>query len=60
MGCVTRLWVELANEALHLFTIVEDPRYLDQPFITSTHFKREPDGVKWMPAPCEAGSPTSK
>ena len=34
-------------------TIVEDPRYLTQSFITSTHFKREPDGAKWSPAPCE-------
>ena len=28
---------------LIVFTIVEDPHYLNQPFITSTHFKREPD-----------------
>jgi hypothetical protein len=41
---------------LTVFTIVEDPHYLNQPFITSTHFKREPDRSKWMPAPCEAGS----
>jgi hypothetical protein len=34
--------------------IVEDPMYLQQPFITSTHFKREPDGSKWHPTPCEA------
>jgi hypothetical protein len=37
-----------------VFTIVEDPQYLDQPFITSTHFKREPDRSKWMPKPCES------
>jgi hypothetical protein len=36
-----------------VFTIVEDPRYLNQPFITSTHFKREPDRSKWTPKPCE-------
>ena len=36
-----------------VFTIVEDPQYLDQPFITSTHFKREPDRSKWMPKTCE-------
>jgi hypothetical protein len=41
---------------LTVFTIVEDPHYLNQPFITSTHFKREPDRSKWMPAPCEAGA----
>jgi hypothetical protein len=34
-------------------TIVDDPRYLTQTFITSSHFKREPDGAKWTPAPCE-------
>jgi hypothetical protein len=41
---------------LTVFTIVEDPHYLNQPFITSTHFKREPDRLKWMPTPCEAGT----
>jgi hypothetical protein len=35
-------------------TIVEDPTYLAQPFITSTHFKLEPNASKWMPTPCEA------
>jgi hypothetical protein len=35
-------------------TIVEDPKYLQQPFITSTHFKKEPDGAKWRPTPCTA------
>lgn len=33
-------------------TIVDDPQYLQQPFITSTHFKLESDGSKWSPAPC--------
>ena len=35
-------------------TIVDDPKYLTEPFITSTHFKREPDGAKWRPSPCTA------
>jgi hypothetical protein len=35
-------------------TIVDDPQYLQQPFITSTHFRREPDGSKWAPMPCTA------
>jgi hypothetical protein len=38
---------------LTVFTIVEDPRYLNQPFLTSTHFKREPDQSKWRPTACE-------
>jgi hypothetical protein len=33
---------------------VEDPKYLQQTFITSTHFKREPDASKWYPAACKA------
>jgi len=35
-------------------TIVDDPKYLAQNFITSTHFKKEPDASKWSPAPCKA------
>jgi hypothetical protein len=41
---------------LTVFTIVDDPHYLNQPFITSTHFKREPDRSKWAPSPCEQGA----
>ena len=47
-----RLTVE-GGDWLTVFTIVDDARYLSQQFITSTHFKREPDGSKWMPSPCE-------
>jgi hypothetical protein len=39
---------------LIITTIVDDPQYLAQPFITSTHFKKEPDGAKWHPEPCAA------
>jgi hypothetical protein len=35
-------------------TIVEDPRYLSEPFVTSTNFKKEPDGSKWSPSACSA------
>ena len=34
-------------------TEVVDPQYLTQPFVTTTHFKREPDGSRWNPTPCE-------
>ncbi len=40
-------------EWLTVLTQVDDPTYLTQPFITSTHFKREPDGSRWMPTRCE-------
>jgi hypothetical protein len=35
-------------------TIVEDPQYLTEPFVTSTNFKKEPDSSKWSPSPCSA------
>jgi hypothetical protein len=35
-------------------TIVDDPQYLTQEFLTSTHFKKEPDGSKWSPSVCTA------
>jgi hypothetical protein len=41
------------SDWLVVLTVVDDPRYLSQSFITSTHFKREPDGSKWAPSPCE-------
>jgi hypothetical protein len=33
-------------------SIVEDPQNLLQPFVTSTQFRREPDGSKWDPGSC--------
>src|SRR5438874_4926292 len=38
---------------LTVTTILEDPKYLTQPFITTTHFKKEPDGSKRSAMPCE-------
>ncbi len=35
-------------------TIVSDPEYLTQPFVTSSQFKKERDGSRWHPTPCEA------
>jgi hypothetical protein len=39
---------------LIITTIVNDPVYLNQEFITSTHFKKEPDAKSWNPQPCTA------
>jgi hypothetical protein len=38
-------------------TVVDDPKYLQLPFITSTHFKLEKDGAKWTPSPCKIDPP---
>ena len=35
-------------------TIVNDPEYLALPFVTTTDFKKEPDGARWNPTPCSA------
>ena len=33
---------------------VVDPDYLQTPFVTALHFKKEPDGSKWDPTACDA------
>jgi hypothetical protein len=44
---------EAGAEWLTVMTLVDDPTYLNAQFITSTHFKREPDAAKWTPTPCD-------
>jgi len=43
-----------SGEYLVVTTVVDDPRYLTQPFIVSSHFKKEADGSKWDPTPCSS------
>ena len=38
-------------------SIVTDPQYLIQPFITSTHFKKLLDASGWDPTPCRTNEP---
>lgn len=33
-------------------SVVDDPQYLEGPFITSEQFRLEPDNSKWNPTPC--------
>jgi hypothetical protein len=42
------------DEWFTVTTIVNDPEYLATAFVTTTDFKKEPDGSKWRPAPCSA------
>jgi hypothetical protein len=35
-------------------TIVEDPEYLTEPFVTSSNFKKQADATGWNPQPCAA------
>ena len=38
---------------LILTSVVDDPQYLNDTFLTSEQFKLERDGSKWNPQPCE-------
>jgi hypothetical protein len=35
-------------------TVVEDPTYLTEPFVTSTNFKKQADAAGWKPVPCSS------
>ena len=35
-------------------SIVRDPQFLNGPWVTTSHFKKERDGAKWTPTPCAA------
>ena len=39
---------------LVITNIVEDPVYLQSPWITAIHFTQEKDGSRWDPTPCDA------
>jgi hypothetical protein len=38
-------------------SIVTDPQYLTQPFITSTHFKKLASASGWDPTSCRSNEP---
>lgn len=42
------------GQVLLVTSVVNDPQYLQQPFIVSSQFKKEADGSKWDPTPCTA------
>ena len=42
---------------LHVVTTIEDPKYLAQPFYTSTSFRLEPDDSKFKPSACATAAP---
>jgi hypothetical protein len=45
------------QEWITITTIVDDPRYFTMPFITSSHFRKEPNGSRWNPTPCVTDPP---
>jgi hypothetical protein len=40
-------------------TVIEDPIYFTQPFIVSSHFRKEPDDSRWSPTPCVTDPPAA-
>ncbi len=50
----TRFTHPEAGDWFVVTTIVEDPQYLTQPFITSSNFKKEPNDSGWSPVPCKS------
>ncbi|MBI2828620.1 MAG: hypothetical protein HYX77_05040 [Acidobacteria bacterium] len=42
------------EQYLVVTSVADDPRYLQIPWITSLHFKKENDPGKWDPTPCSA------
>jgi hypothetical protein len=42
------------DRILVVTAIIEDPQYLNGPYVTSTNFKRVADATGWAPTPCSA------
>ena len=43
---------------LVVMQVVEDPQYLEAPWVTTNNFKREPNASKWDPQPCNLSLPS--
>jgi len=54
---VDRIAYPNGDVVLLVRTAVEDPQYLQLPFLTSTHFKLEPNDSKWKATPCAIDPP---
>jgi hypothetical protein len=42
------------GQILVVTSVVDDPRYLVQPLVLSSHFRKEADGSKWDPTACSS------
>ena len=50
------LFREPNGSAIIVWTaVVDDPLYLETPYIISSQFKKQADGAAWDPTPCSAG-----
>ena len=53
-GRFTRFTLKDGLPDQYVTAIIEDPQYLNSPYVTSTHFKRVADATGWAPTPCSA------
>jgi hypothetical protein len=58
-GALVREFYDLSKEPngdtwFVVTTVVEDPTYLTEPFVTSTNFKKQADATGFNPTPCTA------
>jgi hypothetical protein len=44
----------IGREWFDVMTVVEDPDFLAQPFITSSDYRKLPDASSWAPHPCKS------
>ena len=42
------------DQRILILIVVDDPVYLQQPWIVPVHFKKEANGARWDPMPCSA------
>jgi hypothetical protein len=58
-NAVVKEYIDVVNEPngvqlLLVQTVVQDPTYLQRPYVTSSHFRRQATDAGWDPKPCSA------
>ena len=48
---------DFGDQWFTVMAIIEDPKYLSQPFVLTTSVKKEPDNSKFRPTPCAVDPP---
>jgi hypothetical protein len=48
---------DFGDQWFTVMAVIDDPRYLTQPFVLTTSFRKEPDNSKFRPTPCAIDPP---
>jgi hypothetical protein len=48
---------DFGDQWFTVMSVIDDPRYLTQPFVLTTSFRKEPDNSKFQPTPCAIDPP---